>query len=135
MANFVPKIEYTPDGGSPTTITFDLPPEEDNLNQDTRGANRRTISNNGTVQVQNNYEEDRFQVNFVFLSQALVDSLRTFMETHALKGEEFKYFEHSDEVEFFTVTLQNFEFRPRRLAPDGAGGFIHDLRITMRRTL
>ena len=134
MANFIPRIVYDPGGGD-VTIDFDLPPEGDNLRERERANIRRTISTNGTTQHQFNYTEQRIAPRFVFLTQTLVDSLRTLFETHAIQGKSFKYYEHKDEVTFITVTLDRFQFQPRRVIPDGSGGFIHDIQISMRRTI
>ncbi len=114
---------------------FSLPPEGDNLRQRDRGSIRRTLSNAGVVQNQFNYIEETISANFVFLSSSEITSLETFFQSHALEGSEFRYYEHNDESTFFTVSLSRFDFSPRRVAADGSGGFIHDLPISMRRTL
>lgn len=134
MANFLPKIEYDP-GSGPVTVEFDLPPEGDNLRERERSNIRQSISTGGVVQNQFNFIEQQIRPRFVFLTNAKIAELRTFFETHALEGKEFKYFEHKDEVTFLTVTLARFEFRPARISSDNSGGFLHDLEIAMRRTL
>lgn len=134
VINFVPKFEYDP-GTGPVTVTMTLPPEKDNLNERETADIDRTFSNNGTAQHQFNYIEQTIEPRFVFVEQSTIDELRTMFETHALQGKEFKYFEHSDEASFITVTLDSFEFRPKRIIPDGSGGFIHDIAIRMRRTI
>lgn len=124
--------------GSPTLtllnrITFSLPPDGDNLRRRVRSQTKQTKSTNGTIQSQHDYTEEVFQVNFAFLTQALIDSMENFMTTHALKGRIFKYFEHNDEVTSVEVTLGKNEFAPRRLIADGSGGFIQNLRMDLRR--
>ncbi len=132
MANFIPKIEY----GSPTTtITFTLPPEGDNLKESNRSNIQRSVSGNGTIQFEWNYNEKIISPSFTFLTQSLINSLRTFFTSHALKGKTFKYYEHSDEASFITCTLDKMEFDPKRVIPDGSGGFIYDLTIRMRTLL
>lgn len=132
MAVKIPKIEY---GSGPTTITFELPPSGDFLNERNRANARTTISSSGVEQTQWNYNTQEITVNFVFLTQALIDSLRTFFKDHASKGLSFKYFEDKDSPSFETYTLTRKEFSPKRLFPDDLGGFIYDLRLQMRRTL
>lgn len=132
MSALIPKIEY----GSPTTtITFELPPSGDNINERNRANVRTSISTSGVEQSQFNYNSQEITVNFSFLTQALIDSLRTFFETHASRGLEFNYYEDKDSVSFNTYTLRQKDFSPRKLFPDDLGGFIYDLRISMRRTL
>ncbi len=133
MANLVPQIEY----GSPTTtITFELPPTGDNLNERNRANARTTISTGGVEQTQWNYNSQEITVNFTFLTQTLIDSLRTFFEDHASKGLEFTYFEDKDvPASANTYTLRQKDFSPKKLFPDDLGGHIWDLRLTMRRTL
>lgn len=130
--NFIPKIEYGP---GPTTVTLEFPPEGDNLNEVEKSNVQRTISGSGIAQHQFNYTEQIIAVNLVFVTQALQVQLRTFFETWALKGNEFKYFEHSDLAGFITVTLDRFDYTPKRIIPDGSGGFIYDISLRMRRVI
>ena len=126
----IPKLIY-----DATTITFELPPTGDNINEKVSTNARTTLSSNGTEQTQFNYNSQDYVVNFAFLTQALVDEMRTFFLTHGSKGKSFDYFLDKDLVDFETYTLSKKEFSPKRLFPDDAGGFIHDLRLSMRRTL
>lgn len=134
MSNFLPKFEYDPGSGT-VSFSLALPPEGDNLREQEKANVRRTLSNNGTAQHQFNYIEKIIAPRFIFVTQAEIDNIRTLMETHALLGKPFDYFEHSDEVEKFTVTLDKFDFIPKRIIPDSSTGFIHDYEIRMRLTL
>lgn len=116
-------------------LEFDLPPEGDNINENQKSNIRRTTSTNGQVQHQFNFREESLTINFVFITQAILDDVRTFMETHALKGKEFKYFESKDESDFITVTLDRFVFSPKKLFPNDTGGFVYDFNMKTRRTL
>lgn len=119
-----------------TRITFEFPPQGDNLRERVRGNVKRAISTGGKSQHQFNFNESVIAPNFVFVTQALIDSLRTFYEDHASRGFEFKYFESSDEATFFTMELNRFEFQPQRVIPTNTPGeFIHDLSLSLRRTL
>jgi hypothetical protein len=126
--------------GSPTLslfflVEYDLPPEGDNLRERERGNVKRTVSTNGSLQHQFNYREEIINPKFTLVTQAILDTTRTFMETHALEGKSFKYFESKDEASFRTVTLNKFEFRPARVFPNDSGGFFYDFDLTLRRTL
>lgn len=116
-------------------LNYELPPEGDNINEKQRSNIRKTVSTNGQVQHQFNFREESLSINFVLITQAILDSTRTFMETHALKGNEFKYFESSDESAFITVTLDRFTFSPKKLFPNDSGGFVYDFNMRTRRTL
>ncbi len=132
MANYIPKIEY----GSPTTtITFDLPPEGDNLDQRFRANSARSVSSGGVEQTQFNYNEETISPKFVFVSNATKLLIDTFFLNWASHGKEFKYFESSDEVAFRTVTLERAEYSPKKIVCDGLGGFIWEFELRMRRTL
>ena len=127
-----PKIEY----GSPTTtIIFDLPPSGDNEGERRRASARTTISSSGVEQTQFNYISKEITVNFTFLTESLVVALRTFFDNHASKGKSFEYFVDKDVVSSETYFLKDKTFSPRKLFPDGSGGFVYDLRLTMRRTV
>lgn len=130
--NYIPKIEY---GTGPTVITFELPPQGDNLDESFKANVTKTISTAGVEQVQWNYNEHYISPAFTFVSQVLRDQLETFYLTWASKGKAFKYFESSDEVDFFTVTMDKNEFKPKKIVCDGLGGFIWDIEMNMRRTL
>lgn len=130
--NYIPKIQY---GTGPTTITFELPPEGDNLDEIFRANVNKTISTGGVEQVQWNYNEHLISPNFVFLTQSLHDQLETFYLNWASKGKEFKYFESEDEPTYWTVTLDKNEFTAKKIVCDGLGGFIWDVELKMRRSL
>lgn len=129
----IPKIAYS--SGPEIEIVFELPPSGDNENEVNKASSRTTISSNGTEQTQFNYISKEITLNFTFITQSILDSLRTFFEDHAAKGSSFKYFVDKDSASFETYTLRDKTFSPRKLFPDGSGGFIYDIRLTMRRTL
>lgn len=130
--NYIPKIEY--DTG-PTTIQFELPPEGDNLDETYQANVQKTVSSGGVEQSQWNYNEHIISPNFVLIPQAIHDQLLTFFLDWASKGKAFKYYESSDEAEFFTVTLSKTAFKAKKVVCDGMGGFLWDVGLDMRRTL
>ena len=124
--------------GSPTItlverVTFDLPPDGDNLRKSLSAKTKLTPSTNGTIQAQHDYTEETFKVSFALVTQAVTDLVEDFMLTHALQGKSFKYFEHFDEVDFFTVTLNKLLFKHDRIIADGSGGFIQNFTMDLRR--
>lgn len=135
MSDFVAKLEYTP-VATPITIEFDIPPERDPLRERINTKQRTSISENGSVQTQFNYNEEIINPRFRGLSKTIVDLLRTFYIDHGSKGKEFKWFEDKDSASFRTVTLQKFNIRPQREIPQGTGSdFKYRVDLTMRRTL
>ena len=72
MANYIPKIEY---GTGPTTVTFDLPPTGDNLDETFKANAATNLSNSGSSQTQWNYNEHIFSPKFTFVTQAIHDSI------------------------------------------------------------
>jgi hypothetical protein len=130
--NYIPKIVY---GTGPTTITFELPPTGDNLDEVFKSNNATNTSNSGMTQTQWNYNEHIFSPKFTFITQALHDSIYTFFIDWGSKGKEFKYYESSDEAEFFTVTLTKKELKPKKLVCDGMSGFIWEFELEMRHVI
>lgn len=129
--NFIPKFEYEHPTLGTTTITFELPPENDPLDQRFRVNGRETRSNSGQDQFQFNYVDQTFRLRLVFLTKTLIDEIKTMYDVLAFSGGTFKYFPSNDEVDFFNVVLERKEFRPRRVIRSGAD-FIYDLEIRLR---
>jgi len=116
-------------------LEFEFPPEGDNLNETERGNTRKTKSTNGSTQHQFNFREEQLSPSFTFITEAIQGTTRIFMETHALKGNNFKYFESKDEASFRTMELDRFEYKPKRIIPNDTGGFTYDFSFRLRRTL
>lgn len=130
MANWIPEIQY----GSPTTtLNFTYPPERDPFNEDLKANVKVTKSNDGTEQVQYNYTEEMITVNFVFLTKAELDSLRTFYEDHAALGNTFTYLPSDDEVTSYTYSLADYSFKPKRVITNGVDDFFYDVKMKFRR--
>ena len=116
-------------------LNYELPLSGDNDNERQLSNIKKTVSTNGKRQNQFNFIEIVKSHDFVFIVQTILDTTRTFMETHALKGKEFKYFESNDEAAFVTVELNPTVFLPKKLFPDDTGGFIYDFNMKTIRTL
>lgn len=126
--NYIPKIIY----GS-TTLQLSKPPLNDPFNEDDKTSNTVAVSEAGSIQTAHLFFEENRSVTLTFLSQAETDSLRTFWNTWGGLGKEFKYFESSDESTYSVYTLSQTSFAPKRLVSDGAGGFICEVNLAMRR--
>ncbi len=119
-----------------TRITMDFPPQGDNERERISTKIRRTITNNGTLQHQFNYNEESIGPRFVFVSETLMDLLRDFYKGHSSRGFDFKYFESSDESAFRTVTMASFNYAPKKEAPTNiTDEYIYDLNMSFRQTL
>lgn len=130
--NFVPKIEYGVGGA----VDFELPPSQDFRNLNTRTAQRTATSTNGTVQTQFNYNEEIYAPQFTLVPEVVYQQFVTFFNVHGSNGLEFDYFFSNDEVEFITVTLSNFSFKPRIMfTSDTVGEFFYEWSMSFRRTI
>ncbi len=133
--NFIPKIEFTPPGGSLTTIQFEFPPkgfDPEGITVDGKG--RVTESANGVFQTSLNYIEERREVVFSMLTDTLRGELDTFMKTHALKGFSFDYFPHGEEISTkitVELTKRGRNYSPRKEVPSSRFEF----KLSMRRAL
>ncbi len=106
--DYIPAIEYTPPGGSLTTITFEFPPSGfDAKVRRIRAVQRVSTSANGVQQTSQNYNEEVLNPNFSHITSALKEETETFLLTHGMLGREFDYYVHgTDEPSSkLTVTL------------------------------
>lgn len=135
--NFTPKIEYTElNTGTPKTITFDSPPEDDPLNEKYKAKQSTKRSTGGVKQTQHNYNLKEYKVKFIFQSETTKAAFDDFYLNHASRGGEFNYFIHSDEVEFETFDLKIGTYTPKRPIPSGViGEFEYDFTFAMERVI
>lgn len=106
--DYIPAIEYTPPGGSLTTITFVYPPVGlDAEKMRLRAVQRVSTSASGVQQTSHSYNEKVLNPTLSHITSALKDSVETFLTTHAMLGREFDYYVHgTDEAgSKETVTL------------------------------
>jgi len=136
--NFIPKIEYIELGtGVPKTITFNSPPEADPFNEEYTPSITKTKSNNGRTQVQFNYMEKLYSLEFIFQSEAVKDAVLDFYNNHAIRGGKFNYYPSSDEVDYETFYLNTRGFTLGRPIPTGdfSGSFEYDFKLKFERVL
>ena len=106
--DYIPAIEYTPPGGSLTTITFEYPPAGfDAEKRRLRAEQRVSTSASGVQQTSHNYNEEVLGPTFSHITKTIKDEIETFLLTHAMLGREFDYYVHgTDEAgSKKTVTL------------------------------
>jgi hypothetical protein len=131
--NYIPAIEYT---DAPIRITFGLPPKDDFRNESLSANARTTTSTGGVDQTQYNYTRETRLIEMTFVEESVKQAFETFFKDHASRGLEFKYFESEDEVDFITVTMDKFEFKPVILFPGAVSGeYIYEFSFSIRRTL
>lgn len=136
--NFIPKIEYNELGtGTPKTITFDSPPNDDPYNEKYAPSIVKTKSNNGRTQVQFNYMLKTYELDFIFQSETVKDAVLDFYLNHAIKGGKFNYFPSSDEVdnEEFNLATRGFSLSRPIPVGDFTGQFEYDFKLKLERVV
>lgn len=136
MANWIPKIEYTELlTGTPKTITFDNPPEGDPLGESYKTKKIVTTSDDGTRQTVFKHTRKHLKVEFLFQSEAVKDKVVDFYNKHAQRGGNFKYFIHSDEVDFDTYEIDDRGLSLSRPIPNGVGDFEYDFKMSFSKVV
>ena len=131
--NFIPAIEYT---DAPIRIEFDYVPEGDPLETTIKTSQTTTTSSSGITQTQFNYNEQVYKVTYTFVTEAIKSAYETFFKDHGSKGLPFKYFTSKDEIEFLTVTLSKFDFKPVKLySINTPGNFEYSFKMEFRESL
>lgn len=136
MANFTPKIEYTEiNTGTPKTITFGNPPEGDPYNEEYKHRSTVTNSNNGMRQTAHNNVRKSYNLDFIFQSETVKNSMVDFINNHAMRGGKFNYFPHSDEVTSEEMEIEGKAFKLSRPIPNGSGDFEYDFKFKISRVI
>lgn len=131
--NYIPKIVY---GSVPTTISFSYPPSGFNSQGISVVSNQAVnYSANGSRQTCNNYLEEIIDLEFSLVSDAIKQTVDTFMITHALLGENFRYYPHASEATYYTYTLSDSFYNPMPSSLDTSPNFTWAFKLSFRRTL
>ena len=135
--NWLPKIEYIELGtGTAKSITFDSPPEADPLGEKYRPNQTTKRSSGGIVQTQFNYNLKEYNLEFIFQTEVTKGKFDDFFLNHASRGGEFKYFIHSDEIEYETMTMKKGTYSPKRPIPSAViGEFEYDFKFALERVV
>ena len=130
--NYIPKIIY-----NSTTIEFDYPPKGDTFGERIKFVGKITKSKSGVQQTVTDYLEGINTVTYSFLSEALKQSLNTFLTTHALFGKEFDYWtDKGDVATKITVRLDGSSMNPKfKVITRKGTGFIYELKLAYRRVI
>ena len=139
MANSIPKIIYDVGAGD-VTIQFEYPPQGlDFEGKNYKFVNKVTEATNGNYQTSDNYTEDERNFKFKQVKKTIVDQLETFfLDFAGPKRRTFKYYVHSDEVDFLEMKISRRQstFRPKRTGWASSNNeFTYELQLRMRRAL
>lgn len=130
MAHHIPKITY---GALDTAFLFPYPPiglpqpEHD----DTVEHTLKSLS--GRRQVNVDFIQVSRKLRFGGLSEAQIASIRTFMRSWALKGEQFKFYDDQNGSDFEIYELADLKFKPRRTSIAGENAYLYEFEIAMER--
>jgi len=115
-------------------ILFQFPPMEKNGEiLETKANTSESLS--GIRQVSVNYIEENRSLVFSFLSPAIYALLDTFLRTHALFGESFRYYEDQTLNTYKDYELDKFKVTPRKLASRGVDTYVWEVPLAFRRVL
>jgi len=115
-------------------ILFQFPPMEKNGEiLETKANTSESLS--GIRQVSVNYIEENRSLVFSFLSPAIYALLDTFLRSHALFGESFRYYEDQTLNTYKDYELDKFKVTPRKLAPRGVDTYVWEVPLAFRRVL
>ena len=108
----IAKFEYTPPGGSLTTVTMEFPPQgSDYKKKRLRAEGRTSDTADGTVQyITNHTEESRF-LRFTHVTTAIKDDFETMFNDHVKLGRSFTFFEDKDAAATGVYTISRQQGR------------------------
>lgn len=111
------RIQYTPINGQPTAITFDTPPDENEL-VEIRPKEHVSEALDGSRRVVHYANIYTLKQSFSMLSRDFINrELRPFFIGHALLGKEFNYYPSDANGGFFRATLEKRRFTPKKNRP------------------
>ena len=116
-----------------TKISLDYPPVEPK-GEKLAPQERRSIALSGLTQVSIDFVEGLRDIDLRFLSQTLVDQIKTFYSTFAVYGYGFRYYDDKTLSSYLTYELRNFDFEPDKIAPKGTN-YVWAVKLKVRRVL
>ncbi len=115
-------------------ILFDYPPVETGGEElSTNSTISESLS--GERQVSINYVEGLRKLKLSHLSPAVYALLDTFLKTHALIGESFRYYDDKTTSTYVDVELDQLKAQPKKLAPRGVDTYVWEVPLNLRRVL
>lgn len=115
-------------------ILFQYPPVEPNGEAFVTNSTD-TISLSGVIQTSVNYIEGIRSLTFSFLSQTLYTTLNSWVQTFALLGNTFRYFDDQTLGTYTTCQLKTKQGKPVKRASTGQDVYNWDYPLDFRRTL
>lgn len=113
-------------------LAFDYPPIE-NSGEKADAVETVSISRSGVRQVSVSYIEIKRNLEFSFLSQTLKLELDTFMHSHALYGNDFRYFDDKTLTSYVTYSLGGLKYDPKKIAGKGVNSYVWAAALDFRR--
>jgi len=115
-------------------LEFDFPPKEPTGEAlETNAVVSASLS--GIRQVSVNHIEAIRKPVFSFLSPTIFSTLNTFLTTHALNGEAFRYFEDKTLTDYVEYELDSFKIAPKKIAPRSATTYVWEVPLSFRRVV
>ncbi len=115
-------------------IEFDFPPKEKD-GERLKSDATITSSLSGVQQVSLNYIEGTRKPIFSFLSETIYTLVKTFLTTHALLGEEFRYYPDKTLTSYTTYELEKLDVNPKKVAPKGVDVYVWEVPLEFRRVV
>ena len=115
-------------------IEFEYPPVEPG-GEVLDSKERISVSISGVRQVSIDFIEAKRKLKFAFLTEAIKSKVDTFMQTHALYGKQFRYFDDKTSVSYLTVELNSLKYDPKKIAPKGIDVYVWEFSSEFRRVL
>ena len=94
-----------------------------------------TKSLSGVQQTSVNFIEGSRNLTFSFLSQTLFTTLDNWLQTFALLGNTFRYFEDQTSGTYNTYQIKTLQTKPIKRAPAGEDVYVWDYPLDFRRAL
>lgn len=115
-------------------IEFDFPPKEPKgESRDVKASSSESLS--GQRQVSVNYIEGNRSLTFSFLSPAIFALLETFLDSHGLLGEEFRYYEDKTLTTYVDYELDTLKVDPKKIAPRSPTTYVWEVPLKFRRVI
>lgn len=115
-------------------VEFDYPPIEDGGEE--LSTNATTIESlSGIRQVAVNYVDGVRKFKFSFLSPTVYALLNTFLQSHALFGNSFRYYEDKTVSLYVDSELDSLKVTPRKISSRGANLYVWEVPLNFRRVL
>jgi len=115
-------------------ILFDYPPKEI-LGEILEPNNTSSESLSGIRQVSTNYIEGKRDLIFSFLSNSIYLLLKSFIESHALYGKTFRYYEDKTSNDYLDYEFNDFKINPKKITSKGENVYVWEVPLKFRRVI